>query len=466
MSRVRAAANLSRRRASEQPCFPDSGRFLFSVPRRSLVTCPFRRADAARQARQRPDAPRGRGVVAVATMLSGRATVSLAWPPRNRLPICVGAAESSATLLEHNDCPAIREGASFPFKSVYCDESGNSGPNLIDEHKPCYVLAGVLSPSADDGWLGTILDALRRDHHVEGTEFKGSRLLERAKGWRLLGDLLQAMGQQGGLPVYQIVEKRYAIAAKVVETYLDPLYNNRVQNDFLFDLDRKQDLAEAIHGLPLAALHDFSRSLPSFREAAALLSSLDALCSALRAAGRTDISILLAGARRVTDEIARLERLTDEGEIPGSGMATLNFPIFTAFLYQVEHIGRVSRSRRINIIHDESKEFAPTFQWWFSRLRRAAPSTFRFSNGSWFSLPLQILRSFKTVPSHTSPGVQAADLIARERYVYCPAIRGVRGGAIGCPPKRTPYYSDSCLDCSWSRRSADRWCPAPSCASS
>src|SRR5580698_458587 len=104
----------------------------------------------------------------------------------------------------------------FPFKSVYCDESGNSGPNLIDEQQPCYVLAGVLSPSEGDEWLVAILDELRRDYNIVG-EFKGSRLLERARGWRLVGDLVAAIAQRGGLLMYHVVEKRYAIAAKVVE---------------------------------------------------------------------------------------------------------------------------------------------------------------------------------------------------------------------------------------------------------
>lgn len=328
----------------------------------------------------------------------------------------------------------LRGGSAFPFKSVYCDESGNSGANLIDEQQPCYVLAGVLGSSNDDEWLAQILDDLRRDHRLEGAELKGSKLLERARGWELVNDLLLAIRERG-LVVYNLVEKRYAVAAKVVETYLDPLYNSRVGNEFTFDADWKQDLADAICELPTSTLHDFARAYRA-REAPALLASLDALCAALRQRDRTDISILLAGSRRTIGEIAEAEKSADDGEIPGAGMPSLNLPIFADFLYQLEELGRASHSKRIAIVHDESKEFGPTFRWWFLKMRGAArlKETLRLSNGRTLPLPLQVLHSFKTIPSHESVGVQIADLIARA--LCLPAICCVQGRPI--PPEAYP----------------------------
>lgn len=269
-----------------------------------------------------------------------------------------------------------------------------------------------------------MLDDLRRDHKIQGGEFKGSRLLEKAKGWRLLEDLLRAIGSKGGLVIYNVVEKRYAIAAKVIETFLDPAYNRRVPNEFTYQAETKQDLADLVSQLPDGVLHDFARVYRA-PDGPALKRSLDAICSALRERNQGKLSVLLAGARRVTDEIAELEAM-DDGEIPGAGMPTLNLPVFAALLYKLEEIGRLSGSRAIGVVHDETKEFFPTFQWWFDKMRQAEEGVVHLQGGAKMMLPLRTLLSFESVVSDISPGVQAADLFARA--VCLPATRAVLNG--------------------------------------
>lgn len=111
---------------------------------------------------------------------------------------------------------------------IYIDESGNSGPNLLDISQPVYVLGGWLVPRI---YVSTAEQAVRDLASKSGSpsqELHGVKFLKTTKGQMAFYDFLRAMGKAGGLPVYTIAEKRYWIAGKVVETYLDSLYNPAV----------------------------------------------------------------------------------------------------------------------------------------------------------------------------------------------------------------------------------------------
>jgi hypothetical protein len=205
-----------------------------------------------------------------------------------------------------------------------------------------------------------------------------------------------------------VAEKRYCVAAKAVETFLDADYNKRVSWDEMWDLERKQELAERIYGADDAVLRAFGVAYRS-RDADGLLRALDLLTAEMRRLKHDELAKKLAGARRVTAEIARREASVDQ---QGPAWASLNFPVFTGILHKLEELGRISRSRNIRIIHDETREFEPVFRWWFDRMQKAAPGKISFGDRAML-FPFKALRDFSTTTSDASSGVQAADVIAR-----------------------------------------------------
>lgn len=312
--------------------------------------------------------------------------------------------------------------AAFTIHTVFCDEAGNTGSNLLDPSQPVYVLSALLTPPPGPSVLDEIVAQIKTDYRIQG-ELKGSRILTSPRGWNLARDLVDAFAGASGVVSFIVAEKRYCVAAKAVETYLDADYNKRVSWDEMWDPERKQELADAIYGADDAALEAFGLAYKD-RDAAGLLQALDLLTAEMRRLHHDELAKKLAGARRITAEIARREASVDS---KGAAWASLNFPVFTGMLHKLEELGRIIRARNVRVVHDETKEFEPVFRWWFERMRQAAPGNITVADRTML-FPFKSLKDFCTTTSDSSPGVQAADVVARAICLSAQAF--VKGTAL------------------------------------
>jgi hypothetical protein len=140
----------------------------------------------------------------------------------------------------------------------FCDESGQTGSNYLDVTQPFYILGGWLKPdNIDDEKLKKELDIIRR-----GNEIKSSKLVKNPKGRDTLLKLINLATSYNLIPVYCIVEKRFAISARMVDELLDPEYNKLVPYSITYDEwdISKYDLAIMFYSLPDDIINDFAKS--------------------------------------------------------------------------------------------------------------------------------------------------------------------------------------------------------------
>src|SRR4030042_4894036 len=104
----------------------------------------------------------------------------------------------------------------------YCDESGNSGPNYIDQNKPFYTLAAWSVPYKRIVDASVAVEEHRKKYSPQADELKAANLMRSANGKRGIMSLLRTLGHLGCVPIYEVLEKRYCVAAKIIETFLDP----------------------------------------------------------------------------------------------------------------------------------------------------------------------------------------------------------------------------------------------------
>jgi hypothetical protein len=108
---------------------------------------------------------------------------------------------------------------------LYCDESGNTGPRLLQTDQPFFVYAFVLlTPKA----VKTIHREVVRFYSEEGIQIedlKSSDLWSSSRGMRRYERIGTLLAQSGALVYFSIVEKRYQACVLIVETFLDPAYN-------------------------------------------------------------------------------------------------------------------------------------------------------------------------------------------------------------------------------------------------
>jgi len=291
---------------------------------------------------------------------------------------------------------------------IYCDESGNDGPNYLNEDEPFYVLAGWIMPEEALVEVAVEIENLRQAHCPKADEVKFSMFKRRP--W-IVCETMERLGRLGLVPIYVVAEKRFCIAAKIVETLLDPYFNSRLSDPFTGDFVSKRHLANTLYDrLSENALVAFAKAYRDPTQAK-FEEVLTQIADEANNSVNPEVAHLLEGSREKLAEIAETELAAVESW--GKVLGTLNFPCLIAFLMNVEKIGRKQGFHIHRIVHDEHGPYQAGYLKAFEHHRGLAKDDRLFVNG--MHIPygaLQMVEDFEFQPSDTQPLVQAADLLA------------------------------------------------------
>ncbi len=100
--------------------------------------------------------------------------------------------------------------------SVFCDEAGFTGNNLLDSAQEVFVFAGVAMPGER---AIEVVERTRRDFRLQGKELKGSRMLKTEAGRRAITAMLEGCAEQARLVSHL---KKFALACKFFEYIFEP----------------------------------------------------------------------------------------------------------------------------------------------------------------------------------------------------------------------------------------------------
>jgi hypothetical protein len=233
---------------------------------------------------------------------------------------------------------------------------------------------------------------------------------------RKCADLFRTLGKLDCVPMYLIAEKRYCIAGKIVETFLDPVYNTIVKNPFTSDISSKQEIANTLYNrLPDDVIRQFAEAYRA-PDAITLAAALRAVITSVEGHVSPELAKAIAGCESFIDEIAKLESQTAPlGDVAG----TLNMPCLVSFLMLVENLGRIGMANPITVLHDQQHAYQEGYDRifrmhkgmsdWFARLPHTDTT---YSN-------LRHVARFEMRESRTSLPIQAADLLAGSIHHCC-----------------------------------------------
>lgn len=320
------------------------------------------------------------------------------------------------TLIAH----AVRR-SSMPVEKLtaFLDESGNTGPNYLDPKQPVHVVGGWIVRDSKREQFVRLVEQVQRAMGMP--ELKGGRMLATKKGRRemlRLHDEARAFA----VPIYSIWEKRFCAALKVVETFLDPVHNPRA--DWLpssANLQRN-DAAEVLLGaLPPSY---FERFIDAFREPSreSFGEVSRSMSVALQLANKQRLAWSFAGCvGEVLDEIVEAECSTEHlAQVPSWGsqglsryvVASLNYPSFTQLIRAVDSMFERAQARGV-IVHDETSEFASSFQATFALFKRIGPGHVgQIEDGRSIRGGIGFVEELILKKSQEEPLVQAADVLA------------------------------------------------------
>lgn len=302
---------------------------------------------------------------------------------------------------------------------LYCDESGNSGPNYLDAGQPFYVLAGWWIPV--DALVDVTIKleeirAMRADKNyvpsspLDVWEVKATSLVKRAGGQRILTDLFKFLGQRGCIPTYLIAEKRFVVAAKIVETFLDPAYNDAFSMGFTGDFKTKLQIANDIYDeVDDSVANAFAIAYRS-PTAESLSQSLSEVVREIKSTINPELAEAFKGCDAKIDEISRDEAA---GAAMWNGAAgTLNLPCLVSFLMLVEYNAKSANIRLQKLIHDQQLQYEHGYNEIFNALSSGKDRAIKLPD---VAIPLGKINhipEFEMADSKLNPLMQAPDLLA------------------------------------------------------
>jgi hypothetical protein len=285
------------------------------------------------------------------------------------------------------------------MSSIYLDESGFTGTDLLSIEQPYFVVSSlVLDDATIAAWLPVLTQATR------AAEPKFSQMVKSPRGRAGIITFCQLLDQNQLKMRFQLVNKRYALLGKLLDCVVEPFYYEHGR-DFYFEG----------HNLSLLnALHYASEPHPELKSA--VLSALLSLCR------EPSVESLVELADRVTALSAASKDLQ-----------LLCVPILDAIRWRrtagVDDLDRtvlalqvaavVSLVRGWNqeltgsliVIADQSKELNESLELLIAFANPELPEVKELAAGQEIGLPLRIQEA-RLADSHTTPGVQLADVAA------------------------------------------------------
>src|ERR1039457_5131312 len=125
--------------------------------------------------------------------------------------------------------------------SLFCDETGNTGKRFLDPAQPVFAEGGWFIAHKDRPRAMNAIEEVERKYTSGARELKGAELIKKGKGQSLMRNVCESVGRNGGVPFIHVVEKRYAVCTKIVETYFDSDYNPTIATGELWDPARRQN---------------------------------------------------------------------------------------------------------------------------------------------------------------------------------------------------------------------------------
>lgn len=293
------------------------------------------------------------------------------------------------------------------FFQFFCDDSGNTGPDFIEPNQPIYVEAGWIVPVATiDNLERDILD-FEASLRGQSAEKKAKTVLKTYAGLTATTKLFELLQEAGCIPVFVLAEKRYCIACKIVETFLDSEYNDSVETEELWDTEGRQDIAEIFCDLPNEMLTAFAKAYRSIDLAALTMSAKD-VSAWLKKMGQRVLAPKVLDCIPHLSKLCRLEK-ESVSWLPNQGMKALNTPVLINLFSLIEGHGVKTRTR-IDMIHDDTP-YQEALEQVFRQYKSAKRTRLSLPNGTAY-FGYRHLTSLRFSPSIDTPFLRAADFLA------------------------------------------------------
>jgi hypothetical protein len=287
--------------------------------------------------------------------------------------------------------------------TFFCDETGNSGSRFYYPEQPLYLEGGWIISNGDIP--KTTEEILRLEADAGYTsKTKGASLKKSRPGRAYMRKVCEFMAQRA-VPFVSIVEKRYAVCAKAVDTYFDAAYNPAISNEELWDPDARQARAQLFYDLQEDAIVRFAEAFRSM-DSSAIVEVGGRWEELLRANGNGGAADQLAAGLPLLREHIQGEFETLSSDKLPSGYDSLNLPIMAQVFQTIEQ-----NSPELDIVHDECASFEELYRHVFRMMRDAKHGELVLKDGRKHVTGFRAIKTLAFADSEEQPLLRAADYL-------------------------------------------------------
>lgn len=293
--------------------------------------------------------------------------------------------------------------------NYYIDESGNTGTDWFNNDQPYFVYGGWIIPNDNINEVESFLKNLLSK--TQAPELKSKNFYKKKYAMSDFNSIyFKMINDFAALPVVGITNKKYMIAAKIVETFFDSMYNPFVNAYLTYPVELKKALASCIY--------QDKKILENFSE---IIKRCDASVDEINKINQQLISFLISNdlsmvAETLTglsdenfnDMIGEFKTVSKDGK--NKSFLTLTTTGLVDLLRNIEFYC-ASENINVDVIHDELRGYRDSFNELESIfLRDQEPRVISIGNVTSLSNYPHI-KSLKMASSKIDPMVQVADLL-------------------------------------------------------
>jgi hypothetical protein len=245
---------------------------------------------------------------------------------------------------------------------MFLDESGNSGGKLNTPEQPFFVIGGW---QVQESYLD-------KSHFIEEfitinkltKDSKGANLIKGKNSYKLL-ELIDKIIKNGIMPVFHISEKRFVICAKIVETLMDPMYNEELDDKFTYEVIRKKGIANEIYDFEDELIYNIADAYfdKNINEMTKHFTNLTAIID------KNNSKLAKVFSAGIKNLYEQFDFSSDSSwGSQHKKIDSINVSAIIALLNQTNNIARSYNSDYL-IVHDEIASFQETYDYLINTLR-------------------------------------------------------------------------------------------------
>lgn len=287
--------------------------------------------------------------------------------------------------------------------TFFCDETGSTGAQLHSNEQPMFADGGWIVAHEDCSSAMRLIEQLEAQSGCQGTELKGSKLVRHPRGQALLRKASDEMGQFA-VPSIYIVEKRFSLCGKLVDTFFDPAFNPATPWAERSDPELLQSQAQVFYETNSPLIEEFAEAFRVY-DPERVRRNAEQWVDEFERADQKEFAEKIRSTLPTIERQIHLEgRASDDGSLP-PGLDSLNLTI----VHQVFQFVEQHCPFPCDVVHDQTASLEPIFRYFFELYGSGPRQRFVMKDGRATVTGYQNVGSLSFASSAKQPLIRAAD---------------------------------------------------------